>query len=221
MSYVSEATRLRTAAAAHRMAVLEGEAAGYPDALNAERAAVLEAKADALLVPAVPVAFTSAGEIALRDGIAHPDSKRTVKVPGIAQIEASEERRRLLDKAGAGVLAAGLALVEEAGATDSRQKMLAHQLALMHTKIFELMNSAGNQPDSVEQARLMNVGVRMMTTFQQGLLTLQKLKTGGDQRVTVTHVYVEPGAQAVIENVTTGGGRGSRGKKDEIPCTTE
>ena len=217
MSNVREAIRLQTAAAGHRMAVLEGEAGGYPDSQNAKRAAVLEAKAVALLVPDVPVSFAPTGEVVPRQKLR--SDVRTVRTPGVAAIEASEHRTTLLDQAGEGVLAGGIDLAE--GATDSRQKMLAHQLALMHTKIFELMNSAGNQRDSVEQARLMNVAVRMMTTFQQGLLTLQKLKTGGDQRVTVTHVYVEQGAQAVIGNVTTGGGLGSCGKKDEIPCTTE
>ena len=214
---VSEAARLRTAAAAHRMAVLEGEAAGYPDALNAERATEFEAKAAALLVPDVPVSFAPTGEVVPRQKL-HSDV-RTVRTPGVAAIEASEHRTTLLDQAGEGVLAGGVDLAE--GATDSRQKMLAHQLALMHNKAFELMEESGKQRDPIEKVRLANASSRLMTTFQQGLLTQQRLKTGGDQRVTVTHVHVEQGAQAVIGNVTTGGGRGSCGKKDEIPCTTE
>ena len=47
-----------------------------------------------------------------------------------------------------------------------------------------------------------------------GLLTLQRLRTGGNQTVTVQHVNVESGAQAVIGNVRTGGARrrGNNGK---------
>ena len=38
----------------------------------------------------------------------------------------------------------------------------------------------------------------MMTAFQQGLLTLQRLRTGGQQVVTVQHVQVNEGGQAVV-----------------------
>ena len=53
-----------------------------------------------------------------------------------------------------------------------------------------------------------------MGAFQSGMLTLQKLRTGGNQTVTVQHVNVEAGAQAVIGNVQTGGAkrRGSNRK---------
>lgn len=44
-----------------------------------------------------------------------------------------------------------------------------------------------------------------MTTYQQGLLTLQRLRTGGNRTVTVQHVHVGEGAQAVIGNVQGGG----------------
>ena len=44
-----------------------------------------------------------------------------------------------------------------------------------------------------------------MSVFQQGMLTLQKIKTGGNQTVTVQHVNVGAGGQAVIGNVQTGG----------------
>ncbi len=53
-----------------------------------------------------------------------------------------------------------------------------------------------------------------MSVFQDGLLTLQRLRTGGNQTVTVQHVNVAAGAQAVIGSVQTGGAkrRGSNGK---------
>ena len=137
MSKVSEAIRLRIAAANYRMAAIEGNALGYPDAENTHRADGLEDKAAALLDPDEPVTFTAAGEVVTRHQLR--SEARIVCTPGIAAIEAGEARINLLDKAH--VLAMGLDLAEEVGATDSRQKMLAHQLALMHTKIFELMNA--------------------------------------------------------------------------------
>ena len=53
--------------------------------------------------------------------------------------------------------------------------------------------------------RLVNAMARLMGTYQDGLLTLQKLRSGGNQTVTVQHVNVAAGAQAVIGNVRTGG----------------
>lgn len=53
-----------------------------------------------------------------------------------------------------------------------------------------------------------------MSAFNDAALTLQRLRTGGNQTVTVQHVNVAPGAQAVIGNVQAGGRkrRGSNGK---------
>ena len=58
-----------------------------------------------------------------------------------------------------------------------------------------------------------NAAARMMSVYQDGLLTLQKLRTGGNQTVTVQHVNVQPGAQAVIGNVRTQSGSAPRKKK--------
>jgi len=56
-----------------------------------------------------------------------------------------------------------------------------------------------------------------MSTFQQGLLTLQRLRTGGQQVVTVQHVQVNEGGQAVVAGSVEGGARKrkTRGPADE------
>jgi hypothetical protein len=46
-----------------------------------------------------------------------------------------------------------------------------------------------------------------MGAFHDAALTIQRLRTGGSQIVTVQHVSVQPGAQAIIGNVRTGGRR--------------
>lgn len=38
----------------------------------------------------------------------------------------------------------------------------------------------------------------MMAMVQQGVITLQRLQTGGTQNVVVQHVYVGAGGQAVV-----------------------
>lgn len=107
-------------------------------------------------------------------------------------------------------------------AENSFEKMLAHQLALTHEMVMKLGNAAmgevqkiqhptthGNglrQGDTLELQRLTNSVARLQASFQQGMLTMQKLRTGGNQTVTVQHVNVSAGGQAVIGNVTRGGG---------------
>ena len=59
----------------------------------------------------------------------------------------------------------------------------------------------------MEACRLANTAARLMSTFQEGMLTLQKLRTGGKQTVTVQHVSVQSGAQVAIGNVQNGGRR--------------
>ena len=51
-----------------------------------------------------------------------------------------------------------------------------------------------------------------MQTFQQGTLTLTKLRGGGAQTIVVQHVQVNDGGQAVIAGQASGGsGKGGEG----------
>jgi hypothetical protein len=45
-----------------------------------------------------------------------------------------------------------------------------------------------------------------MSVYQEGLLTLAKLRTGGKQTVVVQHVYVTDGGQAVVITPPQSGG---------------
>jgi hypothetical protein len=58
----------------------------------------------------------------------------------------------------------------------------------------------------VEQVRLTNAGARMMQAYQELLLTLQKLRTGGKQTVVVQHVRVSGGQAVIAGNVKAGTG---------------
>jgi hypothetical protein len=57
----------------------------------------------------------------------------------------------------------------------------------------------------------------MMATFQQGLLTLQRLRTGGTQRVIVQHVNVNEGGQAVVAGEVSQAAAGSAGGQVAAP----
>ena len=52
-----------------------------------------------------------------------------------------------------------------------------------------------------------------MSGFRDGMLTLQKIRTGGNQTVPVQYVNVQPGRQALIGNVQTKPGVGPRRRR--------
>lgn len=109
---------------------------------------------------------------ALRDTLASPDA---------AAIGASIERTELLVDAGADdVLPLAIDAAQSVAATNSLEKMLIHQMALAHKHAFKLADEAWRQRDSVETARLINTSARMMTAYQQGMLTLHRIRTGGN-----------------------------------------
>ena len=126
------------------------------------------------------------------------------KDPSMINIESSAKRAELL--LDAGVLPTALDAAESIEAKNSLERMLAHQMALCHVRAFETISQASGKEDTVEQVRLLNAGARLMETFQKGMLTLHKVRTGGKQTVIVQHVHVTEGGQAVVAGSVGGSG---------------
>jgi hypothetical protein len=156
----------------------------------------------------------------LFDTVAHPD---------YVTAEASRDRLGLASQAGSLSLALDAA---DTQAQDSLEKMLVHQMAVLHYGMMratarmneELDAAARGDPNKREAAnvracRLAGAISRMSATYQQGLLTLQRKRTGGNQQVTVKHIHqqvnVTQGGQAVVAGdkvmSRTRGRRGSDG----------
>ena len=155
---------------------------------------------------------------------AHPVRRaiRDTLAEGATRIaeDASIRRTDLLMRPSFNALALAVDAAESVGAANSIEKMLAHQMAVAHEAALRLMDRALSyeaggrsmaEGDSIEACRLANAAARLMSAFNDGAATLQRLRNGGNQTVTVQHVNVAPGAQAVIGNVRTGGRR--RGPK--------
>jgi len=121
----------------------------------------------------------------------------TLENPNSISVDASEQRMRLA--AGAGVLQSAVDAANSAQAVNSLEKMLCHQLSAVHSAGMKLVGrvGGGGMPP-VEEARLANAAARMMQIFQEGVLTLQKLKTGGRQTMIVQHVQVSDGGNALV-----------------------
>jgi hypothetical protein len=125
-------------------------------------------------------------------------------VPDLAAVEASLERSRLLLDYGIDAVAMALDASASIKAENSLERMLAHQLAVTHKMVIEQMSRAhGACPPDTEIKRL-NVATRLMSVYQQGLLTLKKLRQG-QQKITVQYVNVAEGGQAVIGNIAREG----------------
>lgn len=93
-------------------------------------------------------------------------------------------------------------------------------MALAHEMAMRTGNAAMNElsklrpaPDWVEYQRMVNSTTKLMSTYQQAMLTLQKLRTGGNQTMTVQHVNIEAGGQAVIGSVQGARLEGEKTKK--------
>jgi hypothetical protein len=151
----------------------------------------------------------------------------TLEKPEYVAADASRARLELANRAG--VLEAALDAADTIGAQNSLEKMLAHQLAAMHQAFMKLarqmnrqisrldqMNLSYVETDraTVEATRLANTMARASAGFQQGLLTLQRLRTGGTQRVPVQHVTVEGCGRALVTCEFNASGGRSRVKGD-------
>ena len=152
--------------------------------------------------------ITKSKEVAQANGEAVPQQADkflydTLTIPDLAAVEASFDRSRLLTEQGTDVAAMALDVANTIQAGDRSEKMLAHQLAAMHKVGMEMIGSVvPHSDDAAIHNRRLNAAVRCMTAFQQGLLALRKLKSGGHQRISVQYVNVTDGSQAVIGNVT-------------------
>jgi hypothetical protein len=221
-------TKSRRAETARRNAGVErrlAQHAGFEAAAQVEDAQRLEGVAVALMKPAT-APIVRCGEVTCVPGEPGPSREiaDTLNNPDQAAIDASISRTDLLLATQADIVALAVDAAASAKADNSLAKMLAHQLALIHTLAmktgsraleFEKRQGASGegfkQTDSVELGRLAQATSRLISTFQDGLVTLQRVRNGGAQTVTVRHVTVQAGGKAVIGNVKSRGRRSFKG----------
>jgi hypothetical protein len=127
-------------------------------------------------------------------------------IPDLAEVEATLDRNRLLLQHGLDVAAMAVDAALSIQASNSLEKMLAHQLAATHKQIMELMGEVSCQPNAGAQAKRINAAARYMSVYQQGMLALHKIRQNGQQRIMVQYVDVSNGSQAVIRNIERDGG---------------
>jgi ABC-2 type transport system permease protein len=103
---------------------------------------------------------------------------------------------------------------------DQVESMLAAQMAGIHIATMTMMRRLTHaelidQQNSAERA--LN---KLARTFALQMEALKRYRTGGEQRVTVQHVSVSQGGQAIVGNVTQGSRESTADKVSSVPQLT-
>ncbi len=205
------ATRRRRAERARRQGDAEGAGREEHDA------AYLERHADRFRDPEQaiggPLAAGNGGEVVPAEDRG-PDlfREKVRQPPDMLAAEATEHRFNLTTGISNAALTLALDASESIGAGDALERNLAHQMAAAHAVAMVMLAKAHGftmaaatwvpegrqQMQSVEAARMAMAAARLLDASQRAALALDRLKNGGRQLVTVQHVTVREGGQAVV-----------------------
>jgi hypothetical protein len=99
-----------------------------------------------------------------------------------------------------------LSVVKSIEPRDEIEAMLAAQMAAVHMATMTFarrLSQVDNIPQQDSAERAFN---KLARTFATQMEALKRYRTGGQQRVTVEHVTVHKGGQAIVGNVSAPGG---------------
>jgi hypothetical protein len=100
-----------------------------------------------------------------------------------------------------------LSIFYEIKPKDPVEAMLVSQMIGVHNTSMDLLQKAQAPYLSVERSnQAANQAVKMTRTYAAQMEALKKYRNGGQQTMKVEHVHVNEGGQAVIGNVSKGGG---------------
>lgn len=99
-----------------------------------------------------------------------------------------------------------LSVVRSVAPRDELEAMLATQMGAIHAATMMMarkLNHVTTIPQQDSAERTLN---KLARTFATQMEALKRYRRGGQQKVTVEHVTVNSGGQAIVGAVTTGGG---------------
>jgi hypothetical protein len=99
-----------------------------------------------------------------------------------------------------------LAAVTGIGARDEIEGMLATQMIATHVASMTALRRLKGSETIPQQDSNGNLAVKLLRTFVAQIEALQRHRGKGEQKVTVEHVHVHAGGQAIVGAVTPGGG---------------
>jgi len=184
----------------------KGRGIANGDASDLESYAIASAELFALDEPLDIRPMVACGEVVPQG---HAELRDTMAEPGLVALDASAERLALVTQVGIDCAAMALDASETVNASNSLERMAAHQMAVLHRTAMNYAARANLQQDPQNAVKMMNLSIRAIETFQRGMLTFKRLRSSGELKIVIERVSVEGGGQAVIGNVQTGG----QGKK--------
>jgi hypothetical protein len=106
-----------------------------------------------------------------------------------------------------------LAAVTGIGAKDEIEGMLATQMVATHAAIITTLRRLKDSETLLQRDRYGSLAAKLLRTFTAQVEALQRYRGKGQQKVTVEHVHVHAGGQAIVGAITPGGG--GKEKSDE------
>ena len=95
-----------------------------------------------------------------------------------------------------------LSVVKGLEPRDQVEAMLAAQMAAVHTSMMTFARRLAHVENIQQQDSAERAFNKLARTFAIQMEALKRYRTGGEQKVTVQHVTVSEGGQAIVGNVT-------------------
>ena len=95
-----------------------------------------------------------------------------------------------------------LAVIKDIKAKDQVEAMLAAQMAVTHMTILNFARQLRHIETTQQMDSITRAFNQLQRTFTAQIEALKRYRTGGEQKVTVQHVSVSEGGQAIVGNVT-------------------
>ncbi len=95
-----------------------------------------------------------------------------------------------------------LAVIKDVKPSDQIEAMLAAQMAATHVAILNFAPRLSRVETIQQQDSVTRAFNQLQRTFTAQMEALKRYRTGGEQKVTVQHVSVSEGGQAIVGNVT-------------------
>ena len=106
-----------------------------------------------------------------------------------------------------------VAAVKEIGPRDGLEGMLATQMVAVHIAMMTFARRLAHVENIPQQDSAERAFNKLARTYVAQVEALKRYRTGGEQKVTVTHVTVNEGGQAVVGDISrSAGGRGAKKK---------
>ncbi len=111
-----------------------------------------------------------------------------------------------------------LAVVKGIEPRDQIEAMLASQMAAVHNATMTFARRLAHVDNIPQQDSAQNAFNKLARTFAAQVEALKRYRSGGEQKMTVQHVHVAEGGQAIVGNVSAPApGVGANGKAKEQP----